>query len=816
MARKYYGTFKSFNNTDWKVEIHDAPTGSATAGTELKLAGEGFTLDRDGEGSKWHENRVMSSRVTARWVIPNSTVLDAFVAIQTEAENYWTMIIWRGSDLWFVGRVLADQLNRLRESIDGKPVIELTAVDGLELLDGYNVKNSWFTDGYIQLNVLFRECLQEIELHDYWPYLGKTDYYFFDAQSMYAADATRKGVDMLRVNINTFLDDYDPFQDVKAIDLAANWYYDLNMVTCKEAIEQVCEIFNVRFMHANGGYWLTDVAAYSGSTITYRRYNYTLSYQGTGTYSHRQQLGTLPVRPQWAAKPNLYYQPAFKTLTIDTERINAASIIRTRPNRTTTPLELIATDIPTGSTPDEHPLKVKVVVKSNYPASLTNARVSYEYKLMIWLENGSGAIKILDADGYWITATSVPKGVEKIDISNLQGNWVTYKFEKQCTTPPAGYNILKVKIDSVQSITQLLYQNNLPRLLRPAKQTSVWSTPAALDVNYWGSIQVAFAESSDYQNPDFVWNISEDFTPATSNTKNSTQVQLKPKYYYSGNKYGVGNIWANDGTQWVIADEFFGGWDSVTKGTPTKMLGVGLSSLYANFVPVVRGTWIDSGSLDLIKSLYFDSYTWVLNGASFNPRQDQWEGEWLGIAPVYTNTTTTGEGLRIASKQGDILRDRINLIETQVNSYQSMISRIPATMLEYLVSDADGAPASQPTLNTRWEVMLNYDDATEAVSWHVQEHNASVTYTNGTHTLTNGYELIICNSTDGNVVINLPDADESMGKKYYFIKTATAHVVTIDAGTFNINGGTSTTINNLYGSKTIISNGTQWFIISDV
>jgi hypothetical protein len=183
---------------------------------------------------------------------------------------------------------------------------------------------------------------------------------------------------------------------------------------------------------------------------------------------------------------------------------------------------------------------------------------------------------------------------------------------------------------------------------------------------------------------------------------------------------------------------------------------------------------------------------------------------------VYTNTTTTGEGLRIASEQGDILRDRINLIETQVNSYQSMISVMPETMLEYLVNDADGAPTSQPTLNTRWEVMLQYDDATENVDWHLQEHNASVTYTNGTHTLTNGYELIICNSTDGNVVVNLPDADESMGKKYYFIKTATAHVVTIDGGTFLINGGTSTTINNLYGSKTIISNGTQWYIIADV
>ena len=101
MARKYYGTFKSFNNTTWKVEIYDAPSGSTTGGTELKLAGDGFALDRDGEGSKYYDNRIKSSRITAQWVIPNSTVLNDFIGIQTEAENYWTMVVWRGSDLFF-------------------------------------------------------------------------------------------------------------------------------------------------------------------------------------------------------------------------------------------------------------------------------------------------------------------------------------------------------------------------------------------------------------------------------------------------------------------------------------------------------------------------------------------------------------------------------------------------------------------------------------------------------------------------------------------------------------------------------------------
>lgn len=805
MARKYYGSFKSINNIIYKVEIHDAPTGSATAGSELKLAGEGFRLERDGEGSKWHENRVKSSRVTARWVIPNSTVLDAFLAIQTQSETYWTMVVWRGSELWFVGRVLADQLNRLRESLDGQPVIELTAVDGLDLLDGYNVQPSWFTSDFIQINVLIKECLEELNLSAYWAYLGKTDYYFFDAQSMYAADASRKGVDMLRLNVRTFLQTYDPFQDIKWIDLAG-LYDELNMVTCKQAIEQVCEIFNIRFMHANGGYWITDVTSYAGTTIAYRRYDSSMVYKTTGSYSHRQALGTLPARPQWAAKPNLYYQPASRQCIIDTERLNIVYASRYRGNASINAYELIATEIPTGSSTNIVPFKFKILVRFAYPANSTKNYEQAEIIHRTWLEDSSGNKKQLDANGYWVSTSFVDSTNEKIDIKNQQGNWITYKFEKQCTTAPVGFDKLRIIIDEVNVIAPLF------------SKIGGWRTGGTTrdDVAFWANIDVAFATTSDYQNPDYVFKVTELFNASASNLANSTEIELQPRYYYSGNKYGVGNIWANDGTQWVIADEFYGGWDSITKGTPTKMLGVGLSSLYANFVPVVRGTWIDSGSLDLVKSLYFDNYTWVLNGVNFNPRQDQWEGEWLGVAPVYTNTTTTGEGLRIGNTQDGIVRDRLNLIETQINNYQSMLSDMPDTILGYLINEADGAPTAQPTQNIIWETQLRYDDSTEQVVWHLQEHGAPISYTSGTHTLTNGYELVICDSADGNVVVNLPDADESRGKKYIFIKTNTNHTVTIDAGTFLINDGTSTTLGSKYESKTVMSDGSKWFIVGKV
>jgi len=66
------------------------------------------------------------------------------------------------------------------------------------------------------------------------------------------------------------------------------------------------------------------------------------------------------------------------------------------------------------------------------------------------------------------------------------------------------------------------------------------------------------------------------------------------------------------------------------------------------------------------------------------------------------------------------------------------------------------------------------------------------------------------------VVVNLPDADESRGKKYIFIKTNNNHTVTISAGTFLINDGTSTTLNSKYESKTVMSDGAKWFIVAKV
>ena len=805
MARKYFGSFYSVTGKLHRVEIWDAPSGSGTGGTELKLAGSGYEIEREGQGDTFYQNAIRPSRSTSYWVMPSNTVLGEFKAIATTSEQFWAVLIYQDSSLVHVGRVLADQMTFQREAIEGKPIISLGAVDGLQLLSGYKVQASWFTDGKITIAQLFRRCLDELALKDYWVVAGTNSDYFRDAVAPFSLDATRKGIDLLQVDLNTFVSDYDQFKDIKATDISAFQYAENNMLDCKQAIEQVCEILQARFMLEIGKYWLVSATEYLDTTVAYRQFNYTLQYIGTGTYTHAVQLGA-DARPQWLAKPSLTYQPAAKYVQIDTERMLAASVYRTYANQSDAFFAQTFTGIPTGTTPDEAPLRIRFAVKfarHTFTTSPTGPEDKSDVAITIYLRDGGTGYRVLDLNTLlWVSAASAPTQsfVETIANDFQNSNWTSFVFDKQVSSPPAGFTILEVKINWVRAVKQ---------------KYNVFGFPSSNGYNeffkpFWGSIQLAFADASPYENPDFTFNITETYTPTTANAVNSTPIILEPKYYSSSNKYAIGNIEAyNSSNQWVIADDWRGGWDSTTHGTPTEMLGQGVAGLYKDFVPTIQGTWADAGTLTAIKSLYFDDYKWLLNGAVYNARSEQWQGEWLGLVPVYTGLTSSGEGLKVGSG----LKDRVNYHEEQIGRLNDSVQRTPALVLNYLVNDAEGAPTSVPTLNTRYEVMVHFNDADQQMVWHLQEHNASITYTAGTHTITNGYELILCDTSGGGVTVDLPDPTLSKGKKYYFKKTTTSHQVTITGGGADIDGSATKVMTTQFETCTVISNGVQWWLI---
>lgn len=833
MARKYYGSFYSITGKLHRVEIWDGPSGTTpeiqarlyaarvqaaggyqegagclleklqglNSSIELTLGGVGYEIEREGEGDTFYENAIRPSRSTSYWVIPLDTILGEFKAIATNTEQYWAVLIYQDDALVHVGRVLADQMTFLREAIQAKPIISLAAVDGLELLSGYKVQASWFTDGKITVAQLFRRCLDELALKNYWVVNATNSDYLRDAVAPFSTDAARKGIDLLQVDLNTFVSDYDQFKDIKATDVDAFQYADNNMLDCKAALEQICDILQARFLLESGQYWLVSAAEYLDTTVSYRQFSYTLQYIGTGSYLHTVQLGT-DARPQWLAKPSLSYQPAAKYVQVDTERMLGTGVYRTYQNKSDALLNKAFTQIPTGTNPDEAPLRIRFAIKFQrfiFTTSPTGPEDESIVAIKIWLTDSSGNKKILDnTNFYWITGTVVPARYEKIKTDLQSTTWTSFVFDKQVSTAPAGFDTLNVEVTQVAA-TKTTYNvfGNASGYNSTIKE-------------FWGSIQVAFGDASPYQNPDFTFNVTETYTPDSANAVNSTPIILTPKYYYSSSKYAIGNIDAyNSSNQWVIADDWRGGWDSTTHGSPTEMLGQGVAGLYKDFVPTIQGTWVDAGTLTAIKSLYFDTYKWLFNGAVYSARSEQWAGEWLGLIPVYTGLTSSGEGLKV----GTGLKDRVNYHEEQIGRLNDSVQRTPALVLDYLVNEAEGAPLTIPTQNTRYEVMVHYNEPDEQMVWHLQEHNASITYTAGTHTITNGYELIICDSTDGNVTVNLPNATESKGKKYYFKNLVSAHVTTINGNGYNIDAAATYVLGTSYASATVISNGVQWYLV---
>ena len=80
-------------------------------------------------------------------------------------------------------------------------------------------------------------------------------------------------------------------------------------------------------------------------------------------------------------------------------------------------------------------------------------------------------------------------------------------------------------------------------------------------------------------------------------------------------------------------------------------------------------------------------------------------------------------------------------------------------------------------------------------------------------------DIYLCASAGGNVTATLPDAttgDAAAGRVVTILKVDAANDVIIDGdGSQTINGATTVTMSSQYNYRTIISNGTEWFVIGN-
>ncbi len=74
--------------------------------------------------------------------------------------------------------------------------------------------------------------------------------------------------------------------------------------------------------------------------------------------------------------------------------------------------------------------------------------------------------------------------------------------------------------------------------------------------------------------------------------------------------------------------------------------------------------------------------------------------------------------------------------------------------------------------------------------------------------------LVLCDGTAGGFTVTLPDPSGLSGKHWVFLKTNSAHSITIDTATAaTINGADTEVINNHYEKKWIVCDGTNYFVL---
>ena len=92
----------------------------------------------------------------------------------------------------------------------------------------------------------------------------------------------------------------------------------------------------------------------------------------------------------------------------------------------------------------------------------------------------------------------------------------------------------------------------------------------------------------------------------------------------------------------------------------------------------------------------------------------------------------------------------------------------------------------------------------------------SITNTDSPYSATYDDWLIVCDATSGNITVTLPDPTNNSGKMYVIKKISSSNGITINAGdgSILIDDATSHTSNAKNGYDQVVSDGTQYWIIT--
>lgn len=770
--RKYYGITETISNTIYRVEIWDAPSGSATGGTELRMQTPGFTLTYNQQGGKLWEDQIQTSKIQAQFIVTETADHTFFRNIAVEFEGSFALVVYKDDVLYYVGRIIADQMEYERRS-ELNNVYTITAVDGLSMLSNYKVQFDWFDASTKRLSVLdlIRLSIAETFVPDYYNYLGYADTYIMDL-SLDSPTGVDPNMKILEFNLSSTIANLSNIVNF-------NNQEDIFIHTDK-AIKELLKVNHVRLIYANGYFTIYDPI-----TIAENNFLFAWVYSTAGVYLTRPTINTQyvvgdGVKPCFEAFPIHTHQPPQLRIEQTFVRKGFDFNFRREGLRSTNAMLLNYPSI--GFLPGEERLSTIMGVFSFISASFTGItppnQQFHEINFRAYIDGGASGYKYYDYQTQtWSSFQATIPFYERVrcevtDYKVINTTYVQFTVDfHRNLIPPVSGDIIVVDV----SIGNLRWNWGTGTLRNP--------------LSFWGLLQ-----------------IFEEVTPRkviVRNTKNIHATEVLEEnvvygYNFIGNTLkGIGTIWnsSTNTPSTVTADDW-----------ARRQI-----SVYIDAPKVAQATLIDNGGYHAALCPVFDDDSYIFNGGIFSAQNETWNFELLKIATDVVNIDTSELDGQDQVDTNDQQTNAVFRVIQQVETIRESVSNMAQALPTDVIRLAYDTPSVQPTIITNFAPIIYYDAATEELVWNIQELGKTQILSAGTHDLDSTAELILCNTTEGVVIINLPDANLVKGRKYAFKKTTSSNSISLVG---MIDGTPVYTVTGTNKCSVIMSDGIEYYVIS--
>ena len=820
MGIRLQSSFRSSNDDYYKIEIHD--TAYSGTAVDVKLGGNGFTLNHDGETDTIFSPIIGSS--VSLTIYNDDPLVDAFSTALLNAQDkqfYIRIERVRNVAAGFKERVEADGgtfegfecLEQKIDALDGasepaadeyglfwtgyivqdlieeadesKPrAIQLNAADGISLLSTidyeFNLNASEKTIKEILVDILDSSGISSL----------------FESDEILLTTSTHWWADEHTYNVSN-----DPM-DLTRFDLKIfTEYFDdgsRSYTNALDVIREISKTFGARF-YFDTSFRFEQIGFRDNVNIREFRYLPTGTLDDSGTLSLDVSVDQKSV---YRSGGNFRFLPAVKRVSLSQQKIFSDNLIRRSVSFPADEIDIgIIPSLDNGRVIFELQSKIQTYISSSQQGTATPL-----FAATIRLEPSDGS-----ATRYWKNSLIVNSLVfgpgswsTSSDTLKFAGNLVsrsasakTTKSHTISTGPLPTDGEIYVDIDFVG-----FYDFGL--------DPTFIASPNSFD---WGVALNAVKYENDNNPADVIETI---FSASNTSSSLGSNINVDLGSTRLGDGPGaVGSLYVYDGAGWVPST----GWRTGNSGTYVDVSNLCVSEILALQSSVVKrfeGTTIHGHNFK--SRLIFDSAFWIQLRGSYNANRDEYNGEWFKISRV-TATTSLDDPI-IDTGIDDGAADIFDFSGMYSNVGSGSVGNMPVSFDEESIG-----PYQQTTTGGKinGSAVVTGDTNLQAGLTHdgfLIQNIQDVTNSAGSSYDVSDTDYMIFNTwtgTTGPATINLPRAGDNEGRLLRFKSDGTIAankiVNLMPQSGDTIDGNGEFAFDRDYDGVMLLAHNDAWFII---